>query len=433
MPVVDKPRAHYDVAIVGSGAGGAPLARDLAAAGKDVLVVEAGMREKRLGSIRRAFHYYDMGGLRVTPRRSDGGIIIWRTFMAGGATVVACANMVRSLESELGELGISLEEEFAKAEREIGVAPIDESLLSEGSLRIREAAQNLGYRMELMPKCYRTHRCSGCCHCVLGCKRRAKWSALDYLDEADEKGADVLYATRATEVTHSNGKAEGLVLASHRHERRVTADVVVLAAGGLGTPPILLNSGVKDAGRGLFCDVFVNVYATTLGLNLAHEPPMALVNHEFHESEGFIIAPFINLAKIARFMEIGARGSLLPTYRMIGMMTKIADEAVGEITPTGRILKRPTKQDRHRLDRGARMCEEIMLETGVQTGSFIRTKFQGAHPGGTSAIGRIVDSDLQTEIDGLFVCDASVLPQAPGLPPILTIVALSKRLAKLLA
>jgi choline dehydrogenase-like flavoprotein len=190
---------------------------------------------------------------------------------------------------------------------------------------------------------------------------------------------------------------------------------------------------VKDAGRGLFCDVFVNVYATTLGLNLAHEPPMALVNHEFHESEGFIIAPFINLAKIARFMEIGARGSLLPTYRMIGMMTKIADEAVGEITPTGRILKRPTKQDRHRLDRGARMCEEIMLETGVQTGSFIRTKFQGAHPGGTSAIGRIVDSDLQTEIDGLFVCDASVLPQAPGLPPILTIVALSKRLAKLLA
>jgi choline dehydrogenase-like flavoprotein len=160
---------------------------------------------------------------------------------------------------------------------------------------------------------------------------------------------------------------------------------------------------------------------------------MALVNHEFHESEGLIIAPFVNIAKIARFMEIGARGSLLPTYRMIGMMTKIIDEAKGEVTPAGRIIKHPTRQDRSRLHRGAEMCEGIMLETGVQTGSFLRTRIQGAHPGGTSAIGRIVDTDLQTRIDGLFVCDASVLPQAPGLPPILTIVALSKRLAKLLA
>ena len=57
---------------------------------------------------------------------------------------------------------------------------------------------------------------------------------------------------------------------------------------------------------------------------------------------------------------------------------------------------------------------------------------EGAHPGGTAAVGVVVDSNLQTKIDNLFVCDASVLPTAPGLPPILTIVALSKRLAKLL-
>jgi hypothetical protein len=37
--------------------------------------------------------------------------------------------------------------------------------------------------------------------------------------------------------------------------------------------------------------------------------------------------------------------------------------------------------------------------------------------------------ELQTEVDNLFVCDASVLPKAPGLPPILTIVALARRLA----
>jgi choline dehydrogenase-like flavoprotein len=44
-----------------------------------------------------------------------------------------------------------------------------------------------------------------------------------------------------------------------------------------------------------------------------------------------------------------------------------------------------------------------------------------------------VDNNLQTKINGLFACDASVLPVTPGLPPILTIVALAKRLAKIIA
>lgn len=52
--------------------------------------------------------------------------------------------------------------------------------------------------------------------------------------------------------------------------------------------------------------------------------------------------------------------------------------------------------------------------------------------GGTAAIGRVVDTDLRTEVDGLYVCDASVLPETPGMPPIMTIVALAKRLAEAL-
>jgi len=45
--------------------------------------------------------------------------------------------------------------------------------------------------------------------------------------------------------------------------------------------------------------------------------------------------------------------------------------------------------------------------------------------------GRVVDEGLQTEVDNLFVCDASVFPTSPGMPPILTIVALAKRLEAL--
>jgi choline dehydrogenase-like flavoprotein len=60
------------------------------------------------------------------------------------------------------------------------------------------------------------------------------------------------------------------------------------------------------------------------------------------------------------------------------------------------------------------------------------TKIRGAHPGGTAAIGEVVNKNLETRIKGLFVSDASVLPTSPGLPPIVTIVALAKRLSKLL-
>jgi len=62
--------------------------------------------------------------------------------------------------------------------------------------------------------------------------------------------------------------------------------------------------------------------------------------------------------------------------------------------------------------------------------SIIVTKTRGAHPGGTAAIGDVVNADLETKIKGLFVCDASVFPESAGLPPILTIIALAKRLSK---
>ena len=67
---------------------------------------------------------------------------------------------------------------------------------------------------------------------------------------------------------------------------------------------------------------------------------------------------------------------------------------------------------------------------GVEPSSITSTPIRGAHPGGTAAIGKVVDKNLETCIKGLFIADASVIPQAPGRPPILTILALAKRLSK---
>ncbi|WP_295609101.1 GMC oxidoreductase, partial [uncultured Methanobrevibacter sp.] len=71
----------------------------------------------------------------------------------------------------------------------------------------------------------------------------------------------------------------------------------------------------------------------------------------------------------------------------------------------------------------------ILEKAGVDPKTIGSTVYRGAHPGGTAPIGKVVDSNLETEMSNLYVCDASVLPISPGKPPILTILALSKRLA----
>lgn len=114
---------------------------------------------------------------------------------------------------------------------------------------------------------------------------------------------------------------------------------------------------------------------------------------------------------------------------LIGIMTKTKDDNIGSIDKKGRLSKTITESDMKRLKHGTSLAKEILSKMGVAEKTIIVTKTRGAHPGGTAAIGEVVDNNLETDIKGLFVCDASVFPESAGLPPILTITALAKRLA----
>lgn len=419
--------------IVGSGAGGATLARELSRRGKEVVVVERGKQGTRLGTFDGIASHYDGAPLTHIPRKSKEGVIVWRTIMAGGSTIVSCGNGVRSLQKELAERGIDLEVEFAEAETETGAALIDPALLSEGSQAIAAAAEDLGYRMGLMPKFINRAKCEKCGMCVLGCAHGAKWTALDYLREAEYEGAETMYETRIDEVLIEHGKAVGVRGHGPGGPAEVRAKTVIVAAGGIGTPVILQKSGIHSAGGNLFLDLFFSTYGTTKGLNLVKEPSMALVNLKFHESDGFLLSPFVMPPKRTRLVESGPAGFAMSNNQMIGMMMKMTDEASGRVYPDGSISKGVTQKDWTVARKGNFIAREIIVRAGADPKSIVISNPSGAHPGGTAAIGAVVDSDLQTKVDGLFVCDASVLPVAPGLPPILTIVALAKRLGKTLA
>jgi len=427
-------RKEYEYLVVGSGAAGATLARELAKRGRPTAVIERGPYPRAVGKMRHAFRYFERGRLSPWPRRTVEGTILWRAIVAGGSTVMSCANATRCLETELEKMGINIRQEAAEAERELGVCPTPTTLLSESSNMIMDAADALGHTMRPMPKFIRADRCSRCGRCVLGCPNRAKWSALEYLEDAVQHGAELICDTTVLQVLVEQGTARGVMAKGADGTAEISAERVVLCSGGLGTPSILQRSGITEAGTGLFADLFVNTCGVMSdGLRAGTEPVMGLVCDRYRVSGGFILSPFVNYTRTARFVEFGPGALRLPSRGLVGIMTKIADEPVGRVEPGGRAFKPVTPRDRERLKAGSSLAKEILVKAGVDERSLVLSSPQGAHPGGTAAIGKIVDTNLETAVRNLFVCDASVLPLTPGLPPIVTIVALAKRLAGTLA
>lgn len=423
---------HFDYAVVGSGMGGATVAYELAKRGKTVLVLERGLREQKFGAFMDYTRTYDCNPITRTPHHTAEGTIIWRAFMFGGSTVMACGNGVRSLERELESLGVPLHEELSAMEAEMSVAPIARRLLGKASLALESAASELGYELRLMPKFIAPKVCRKCGGCTLGCSHNAKWSAMSQLDKLEDLGGEIWHDATVQGVVVSNGKAVGVEGCKERKAFRVASDGVILAAGALATPVILQKAGI-DAGRGLFADLLVNTYATADGLDQTHEPSMTMVGLQWHQDEGFLISPHVAASKATLWVELGNRSFVMRRDRLLGMMTKIIDERGGRVYADGKVSKPATVADQARLRKGSERCKEILVKAGADPKSIAVSKVQGAHPGGTAAIGEVVDRNLETKITGLFVCDASVLPTAPGLPPMLTIGALGKYLAKELA
>jgi choline dehydrogenase-like flavoprotein len=426
----------YDYIIVGTGPGGATIAKELTSQSKKVLIIEYGPRVSKTGFINIA--------QLSDEKYSEEGIQIGRARLLGGSSYIAMGNAVNPPPSILQEWGIDLTTELESAQKDLRVTPMPFDLMGEGTKRINEAATSLGYEMKQTPKCVDFSKCTACSLCMFGCPQSAKWTAVEFIDEAVSNGAKLTVNTEITEITQKKGMVTGVIGKSQGQRVEFNAHNVILSAGALETPRILQNSGIEEAGRGLSLDVFQATYGYTKDYGMKNEIILAAFIDNLINEKGFFTAPYMYVpfyvaqsSKEGRFSRSWfniartyVEGLRIDTSRLLGLMTKIRDDSTGIVLPDGTIHKTLTENDRAKLEEAHEINKEILVAAGASPESVFKTRYESGHPACTAAIGRVVDINQETEISGLYVGDASAFPSPLGIPPILTIVALSKRLAK---
>jgi choline dehydrogenase-like flavoprotein len=258
---------------------------------------------------------------------------------------------------------------------------------------------------------------------VLGCPYGAKWDSRRYLDEAIARGANLVTGCRVERLAVRGGRVTGVVSRGPLGRREHPADLVVLAAGGLGTPAILQRSGIACEPR-LFVDPVLCVAARWPDAWQCHELEMPFVVQRDH----YILSPYFDW-----FSFLVNPAWRHPAKDLVGMMVKLADEPGGSVTGP-RIRKTLTDLDRRRLADGVTLATDVLGHFGAAPGDVILGTVNAGHPGGMFPLTRDCAASFHDDRlpDNVYVADASLFPEALGNPPILTIVAMAKRIGWLL-
>jgi long-chain-alcohol oxidase len=243
-----------DVCVVGSGAGGGVAAAVLAAAGLDVVVLEAGSHYEdadfdgdELSGYRRL--YLDAAG-RTT---DDGGIGLLAGECLGGTTTVNYTTSFRTPAAVRAEWGRPFgSSDFDRAldavcER-LGVGT-DENRPSAREETMARGLRALGWHVDAMPRNVRgCDQGRVCGYCGFGCQLGAKQSTLvTWLADAQRDGARILTQTRAERILVDGGAVRGVeTVAGTPRRSTVRARAIAVACGALQTPVLLRRSGLGN-------------------------------------------------------------------------------------------------------------------------------------------------------------------------------------------
>lgn len=470
-----------DVCVIGTGAGGAPVAKELAEGGMDVVTLEEGgrftaddfnarPREMTTALYRDAGQTMAMGNVPILLPLGSG---IAGTTLINSGTCFRTPDVV--LESWGERFGLEalnpdeLDPYYRRVEREIHVAQVPEDLAGNNALVIKRGAEKLGWSGDFMFR--NASGCVGSGVCAFGCPTSGKLHVgLTYMPRAWDAGATTYTECRAERIDVQNGRAVAVEASTPAGRLRVECDHVIVACGAIHTPLFLKRNGLGlDSGE--------------LGGNLALHPATA-VRARFDEHidmatgvpQSFYIDEFCDegimfegaagppdyAAMVFPFSRERHRDLMLDFLHIAQFGVMVSDTSRGSVRelPGGavHIAYNLNDDDVRTFKRGVELLVECYWAAGarevfppieglgvlhdgdVET---VRSREVRAadlmpmafHPLGTARADArpehgVVDADLKLNgVEGLYVADASVIPSSLGVNPQETIMALSTRLA----
>lgn len=469
-----------DVVVVGTGAGGAPVARALAERGHAVVMIEEGElygREHFTGRAQEMVKkLYRRAGATVAFGNTAIPIPIGKA--VGGTTLINSGTCFRLPESTLAqwrdEFGLReftadlLAPFYEEVERELGVGPSSAAALGKPAELIARGCDALGYSHHPLDR--NAPGCDGQGLCCFGCPSDAKRSTnISFLPKALERGAQLVTGVRVDKVLLEGEHAVGVEGTANGARVRVRARAVVLACGTLGTPALLLQNKLANASGQVGCNL--SIHPATSALALFDEP----VNSWRTVPQGYAIDAFADegimfegasvplditgasltgfgpayVALMERFdrslnfgfmvkdssrgrVRLGPGGEPLMTYWLNGHDLGLIQRAFGILcrvyfaAGAREVLAQVVGHERIRNLGDVEKLEQARL-------SARQVDLTAYHPLGTARMGKaplrsVVDLTHEThDVHNLFICDGSAVPGSLGVNPQVTIMAMALR------
>jgi choline dehydrogenase-like flavoprotein len=482
-----------DVVVVGTGAGGGMMARELAEAGVDVIAIEMGANHKpkdfnqledemfeRLFQQRGAQATVDMK-IRVISGIGVGGSTVHNTNLCR-RTPAALLQRWQKEHQVSGALAADLKGAFEKTERELNVKTMGPSELNRGNELFKKGINKLGYKGGFLA--HNRMNCQRSGFCELGCAYDAKQnSAKVLIPKALEMGARVYSGFRAERILQEKGRAAGVagsVVDTATGKRRLSftikARAVCVAGSAIRSPALLQASEILDeagmTGKNFRCHpgviaagVFDEVVDGWRGIPQSYECTQ-LLDHNDDQKNIWMVPGFAHpIGTAAMAPGFGATHmSFMRKYRhMAAIIVMLDEEGSGSVKwrGNGRIDIRHslTALDRKQIVMGLEGASKILLAAGAkevliphhdplvikgedQLGLIKKRgvpdydlALTGVHPMGTLKMGdnpksAVVKSTGEHHgLPGLFICDGSVFPTALGVPPQISIYSFSRHFA----
>ena len=475
----DTERLTADAVVVGSGAGGAPVAAVLAESGRRVIVLEAG---PRLGAGDFTGDEGEMTArLWKVAATADTTQSLYAGSCVGGSTVINDALCFRpppevleewrTVHGLAGLTDAAFQPFVERAWTDVHAEPTGRDHLNRNARLLALGAKRLGWSASATPR--NVKDCANLGLCNYGCPSNAKQSALvTYVPRAERAGARVLAGTRALRVRIESGAARGIeAVGPDGAVLAIDAPVVCVGAGVLETPGLLLRSGVRGrVGQGLQFHSSVHVTARFPDpVHGYYGPTMAYAVDELadvhgHRGPGVMIEsvtvqPIVAASALPGFGAEHARVMEALPY-LARALVVIHDRTRGTMTEEGAIDYALIPADVERLRAGIVGAASCYLNAGadevvlpIHGTSPIRREAElvavmnmalrpsdfanlyAVHLFGGAAMGGGPEPDACDErgavvgVRGLYVVDAASLPSATGVNPQITIMANALRIA----